>query len=109
MVEKKDRFYRVQNFCFVQFLLFFYIEHPHIIHSIFYYFVAASCMLLTCTHTAAYEHPVAQFSIRYCTCAAVIIPLKLHAEELVDREVHKEKALRMGYFFVHVAVTAVKV
>lgn len=48
-------------------------------------------MLLTCTHTAAYGHPVAQFSIRYCICLAVITALKLNAEELVDREVHKEK------------------
>ena len=63
-------------------------------------------MLLTCTHTAAY---VAQFSIGYCICMAVIIAPKLNAEELVSREVHKEKALRMRYLFVCVAVSAVKV
>lgn len=61
-------------------------------------------MLLTCTHTAAYERPVAQFSIRCCICTAVVITPKLNAEELVGREVHKEKALRMGYLFVRVAV-----
>lgn len=64
-------------------------------------------MLLPCTHTAAYEHPVAQFSIPYCVCMAAIIPPKLNAEELVGREVHKEKALRMGYLCVCVSVTAV--
>lgn len=47
-------------------------------------------MLLTCTHTAAYGHPVAQFSIRYCICTAVIIAPKLNAEELVDRGTQRE-------------------
>jgi len=66
-------------------------------------------MLLTCTHTVACEHRVAQFSVKYCICTVVIIAPKLNADELVGREVHNKKALRMGCFFVCVAVTALKV
>lgn len=35
-MEKEHRCYWVQNFFFVEFLLFMYIEHPHFIHNIIF-------------------------------------------------------------------------